>query len=232
MPKKRAKKKTARKMTKKKAVRKVAKKTAKKKRRKGTVNAYARRTKEEIKRDGKSLHTNGFDLTDQQMLFVDKYLCEPNLNATKAAIAAGYSKKSAHSQASTLMANSKVKKYLRKRMKNRRERIEVKQDKLVGAMAAIALCKPSEFVDVRDGTIIVKDLADVPLEIQGAVRSYEPVFSKYGRGIKVRFADSIAATKLLMQHLGMLGDAGRESNVGTLVKMFDEMHAKAEGEKK
>ena len=217
---------------KKKSKRKTAKAKTKKKakRRKGTVNAYARKTKEEIERDGPSLHTNGFDLTDQQRLFVDKYLCAAKLNATKAAIAAGYSVKSAHSQATALMANPRVKRYLRKRMDDRKRRLEVNQDKVVSELGALAFSRPSEFVELVNGRLTVKDLDDVPLELQGAIKSYEPVFSTMGRsGIKVKFTDRVAPLKLIMQHLGMLHDRARDSDKGSIMKMFAETHGEAEG---
>ena len=238
MAKRKAKAKRKRAPAKKKTTRKVAakskaktkKKAKAKKRAKGTTNAYARKTKEEIKRDGPSLHTNGFNLTDQQRLFVDKYLCAAKLNATKAAIAAGYSRKSAHSQATALMANPRVKQYLRKRMDDRKRRLEVNQDKVVSELGALAFSRPSEFVELVNGRLTVKDLDDVPLELQGAIKSYEPVFGTMGRsGIKVKFTDRVAPLKLIMQHLGMLQDKARESSKGIIVKVFEGMHGAAEG---
>lgn len=210
-------------------------KAKKKAKRKGTINAYARKTKEEIARDGKALHTNGFDLTDQQMLFVDKLLCAANRNQTKAAIAAGYSAKSAQSQASALMVNPRVKKYLRKRMDDLRRRVEVSQDKIVAEMTALALAKPSEFVTLVDGVLTVKDLDDIPLCVQGAIKGLKPIFDKRGDplGIEVKFYDKVAAAKLLAQHLGMLDNKGRASDKGTILEVLDGVYRAGEklGEK-
>lgn len=54
-------------------------------------------------------------ITEQQKVFVDKYLANRKKNATQSAIEAGYSKKTASSQASQLLNNPKVTEYLEKR---------------------------------------------------------------------------------------------------------------------
>lgn len=194
----------------------------------GKRNHYAHIPKDILaEMDHAPRHTNGFDITDKQSMFVEHLLCAAKWNATKAAKLAGYSAKTAYTQGPALLRNPSVCKYLRKRIDDRRRRLEVKQDKLVESMAAIALFKPSEFVDLKGGVLTVKDLDDIPLAIQGAVRSYEPVFGKYGKGIKVRFADPIAATKLLMQHLGMLEIKQRGDNRGLIVEMMERLHREA-----
>jgi len=55
--------------------------------------------------------------TEQQKNFIDEYLKLRKKNATKAAISAGYSAKSAKSQASQLLNNPKLLEYLEKREK-------------------------------------------------------------------------------------------------------------------
>lgn len=55
------------------------------------------------------------EATRQQKLFVDEYLKIRKSNATQAAINAGYSPKTASSQASQLLNNPKVLKYLEER---------------------------------------------------------------------------------------------------------------------
>ena len=54
-------------------------------------------------------------LTEQKKLFVEEYLKLRCKNATKAAIAAGYSEKSASAQASQLLKNDEVSEYLEQR---------------------------------------------------------------------------------------------------------------------
>ena len=51
-------------------------------------------------------------MTEQQKLFVDIFIGQRRKNATKAAIEAGYSKKTAASQASQLLKNPKLSEYI------------------------------------------------------------------------------------------------------------------------
>ena len=55
------------------------------------------------------------EATGQQKLFVEEYLKLRKKNATQAAVNAGYSERSAASQASQLLKNPKVIKYLKER---------------------------------------------------------------------------------------------------------------------
>ena len=54
-------------------------------------------------------------LTEQRKTFIDEYLKLRCKNATQAAINAGYSKRTAHSQASNIMKDSEVIEYLKTR---------------------------------------------------------------------------------------------------------------------
>lgn len=54
-------------------------------------------------------------MTEKQRRFADEYLID--LNATQAAIRAGYSKKTAYSQGERLLKNVEVEKYIQERMK-------------------------------------------------------------------------------------------------------------------
>ena len=54
-------------------------------------------------------------MTEKQKRFADEYLID--LNATQAAIRAGYSKKTAYSQGERLLKKVEVEKYIQERMK-------------------------------------------------------------------------------------------------------------------
>ena len=73
-------------------------------------------------------------LTEQRKLFVDEFVKLRCRNATQAAINAGYSKKSAASQASQLLKDDKVREYL----ETQKEAIkrEIQQEFLFDALAA------------------------------------------------------------------------------------------------
>lgn len=65
-------------------------------------------------------------LTPKQQRFVDEYLVD--LNATQAAIRAGYSAKTAEVQGPRLLGNVRIAAAIRKRQEKRQERTEITQD--------------------------------------------------------------------------------------------------------
>jgi phage terminase small subunit len=95
-------------------------------------------------------------LTPKQQRFVDEYLID--LNATQAAIRAGYSKKTADQQASRLLTNVKVRAELAKSMTAREERTAVTQDYVLsGIVEVIERCRQvSPVLDRSGGQVFVE----------------------------------------------------------------------------
>ncbi len=75
--------------------------------------------------------------TSRQARFVDEYLID--LNATQAAIRAGYSRKTAQEQGSRLLSNVMVAAAIEKAMAERSQRTEITQDQVLKDLARIAL---------------------------------------------------------------------------------------------
>lgn len=98
-------------------------------------------------------------LTAKQQRFVDEYL--KDLNATQAAIRAGYSKKTADQQASRLLTNVKVREFLSGRMKEREERTLISQDYVIkGIVEVIERCRQVAPVLDRSGAQVFVDTPD------------------------------------------------------------------------
>ncbi len=68
-------------------------------------------------------------LTPRQARFVEEYLLD--LNATQAAIRAGYSKKTANEQGARLLAKVSVRKAVAEARQARSERTEITQDEVI-----------------------------------------------------------------------------------------------------
>ena len=92
-------------------------------------------------------------LTEKQQRFVDEYLID--LNATQAAIRAGYSAKTADQQGSRMLANVKVQQAISVAMAERSKRTGINQDRVVLELARIAFVKMTDLVDghgrIKDG---------------------------------------------------------------------------------
>lgn len=156
--------------------------------------------------------SNKSKLTEKQRLFVHEYLVD--LNATQAAIRAGYSEKTAQEQSSRLLSNVMVKEAVQKAMDERSERVEVTADRVLEELAKLG------FADIRkvftEGGHL-RDIASLPDEIAAAVSSVEVVTRPDGevdengnRGVeyvhKLRFWDKRGSLELLGKHLKMFTD--------------------------
>lgn len=75
-------------------------------------------------------------LTPKQKRFCEEYLID--LNATQAAIRAGYSPKTAEQTASRLLRNVKVQEYIAKRQKELSRSTEITQERVIKELALIA----------------------------------------------------------------------------------------------
>lgn len=86
-------------------------------------------------------------LTAKQQAFVDEYLVD--LNATQAAIRAGYSPKTARSIAAEYLAKPNIAEALAKRQSQRLERVEVSQDDVIRTLVNVLAADANELVEHR-----------------------------------------------------------------------------------
>jgi len=86
-------------------------------------------------------------LTDKQSRFIDEYLID--LNATQAAIRAGYSERTAQEQGARLLLNVMVVAEIKLRMKAREERTEITQDMVLQRFWGIATADPRKLIEYR-----------------------------------------------------------------------------------
>lgn len=84
-------------------------------------------------------------LNEKQKRFCDEYLID--LNATQAAIRAGYSPKTANEQGARLLANVSVQARLQEALKKRAARVEITQDRVLKEFAAIGFSVASDGSD-------------------------------------------------------------------------------------
>ena len=84
-------------------------------------------------------------LNERQNRFVQEYLVD--LNATQAAVRAGYSEKTACEQGSRLLANVKVQEAVQKAKAERQERTEITADMVVKELQSVAFAKAADYTD-------------------------------------------------------------------------------------
>lgn len=100
------------------------------------------------------------DLRPQMMLFVTEYLSNGN-NATQAAIAAGYSEKTASSQGSRLLKSVEVQQYLNKTEQNLNKdlRMMFAEDAVKAYNVMLEIMQSPNAMD-KDRLVAARDLLD------------------------------------------------------------------------
>ena len=142
-------------------------------------------------------------LTAKQQRFIEEYLID--LNATQAAIRAGYSVNNADKIGSELLGKTRVRESLSEQIAERSKRTGINQDRVVRELAKLAFVKMTDIVDDHGrikGTASDDDLACIE-----SVK-YKHSDSDAGSSVEreVKIASKLKALELLGKHLGMWND--------------------------
>jgi phage terminase small subunit len=150
------------------------------------------------------------ELTDKQQAFCREYLVD--LNATQAAIRAGYSEKTAKSIGQENLTKPDIQAEVQRLMKARADRVEVTADTVLRELLQIATVDLAEAFD-ENGRL--KPLHEIPLSVRKAIAGVEVYEEFAGRGEdreqigetkKVRFWDKNKALEMLGRHLRLFAD--------------------------
>ena len=152
-------------------------------------------------------------LTKKNEAFCDKYLID--LNATQAAIRAGYSVESAGSIGSELLQKPEIRARIDKAMAERSRRTGINADRVLRELARVAFVDPSQVIDLNTAEVKPDAIKDDLAAIAGMKVKYVPHkdFDEDGEPIieqaierEVRLADKLKALELCGKHLGMFAD--------------------------
>ncbi len=163
-------------------------------------------------------------LNARQALFVEEYLVD--LNATQAAIRAGYSSNGASAQAARLMKDPSVKTAIREAFQRRSERTQIRQDRVIKELARVAFFDPRKLYDDEGRPRSLHDLDDDTAAAVAGLDVYEE-FS--GRGLdrvkvgevkKWRLANKLDALSQMAKHLGMTMPAEGPVDEGSHVVLY------------
>lgn len=142
-------------------------------------------------------------LTDKQQRFVDEYLID--LNATQAAIRAGYSVNTAQEQGSQNLSKLMVQQAIAERMAERSKRTGVNQDRVVLELAKIAFVKMTDIV-TSEGKIKENATDDDLSCIESVKYKRSDTDTGYSVEREVKIGSKLKALELLGKHLGMWND--------------------------
>lgn len=144
-------------------------------------------------------------LSAKQQRFVEEYLID--LNATQAAIRAGYKKSEyTDTNANKLLENTRIAEAVEQAMAERSKRTGISQDRVLLEIAKMAFVNIDDVVDVKTGAV-KNGAAREDLACIQSIK-YKRTDSMNGITVEreVKIADKKANLELLGRHLGMFKD--------------------------
>jgi len=148
-------------------------------------------------------------LNDRQALFVKEYLVD--LNATQAAIRAGYSKKTAGQQGERLLKNVEIAKAIQQGMAEREKKVAVDAEYVVNKLHEIA---EMDVLDIMNDDMSFKPISQWPKVWRQYLSGID--ISELITGVgdevslrilkKIKWPDKVKNLELLGRHLGIFND--------------------------
>lgn len=171
-------------------------------------------------------------LTPKKRLFAREYLRD--LNATQAAIRAGYSKASAHAQGHDLLKEPEVDDLVETLRAQREMRVDVKVDDVLRELIALASLDVSEAFDEHGALLPIHE---IPLDVRKAIAGFEVEEISAGGGEeravigtlrKVKFVSKEKALELLGRHLKMFTDKFEVKVDGSFAELLKKARERAQ----
>lgn len=162
-------------------------------------------------------------MTDKQKTFCEEYLID--LNATQAAIRAGYSVATASEQASRLLGNVNVQREIERLKAERSRRTGITADRVLQELARIGFVNPMDVIDPDDATVHANANADDMAAIASVkVKVIPGKNGDDGFEREVRLHDKVKALELMGKHLGMFTDkVDLNGNVPVIISGADQL---------
>lgn len=159
-------------------------------------------------------------LTEKQKRFCDEYLID--LNATQAAIRAGYSVQTAKETGYENLTKPHIQAVISKALAERSRRTGVNADRVINELAKLAFVNPSSIINLRDASVL-EDASEEDLACISSVkikRSSSDTGDSIEREVKIY--DKMKALELLGKHLGMFSTSGNNDDaLGKLDKILE-----------
>lgn len=154
-------------------------------------------------------------MTKKQKRFVEEYLID--LNATRAAIRAGYSPGTAKQIGSENLTKPDICACIDRAMAERSRRTGINQDRVLRELARVAFANANDVINMEDATLREDACEDDTAAIQSVKVK---TFGEDGIEREIKMGDKLKALELIGKHLGMFKD-NLSLTVGTSQKLDD-----------
>lgn len=163
--------------------------------------------------------------TDNQRAFVQEYLID--LNATQAAIRAGYSPDSARQEGSRLLSHAAIQTALELAKEQRSKRTEISADRVLRELLALATSDLRKCFDPSGALLPPHSWPDdvapamASIEVEELFEGQGQDRTQIGYTKKVKFWDKNTALDKLGRHLGLWDKERAEVNINLLSHVTD-----------
>lgn len=152
--------------------------------------------------------TDDTELTPQQRRFVEEYI--KDLNATQAAIRAGYGEAGAHVQGHRVLSNVKVAEEIAKKKAEITKKNELTTEKVLAELKLLAFSRMKNVADWGKFGVQFRGSEDIPDDVDAAISeiSSDVTHTKQGPIVKqrIKLHDKKGALELLGRYLDMWKD--------------------------
>jgi phage terminase small subunit len=136
----------------------------------------------------------------RRQLFVQEYLVD--LNATRAAERAGYSRHTAHAIGKQLVNDGPIAAAIRTEIEKRRERTRVTADRVVAELARVAFADLGALAEWGPEGVRLKRKDELGADERAAIAE---ISGDGNSGARAKLHDKMRALELLAKHLGLVG---------------------------
>lgn len=159
-----------------------------------------------------------------------------DLNATNAAIAAGYGEKSAYKAGYRLSNNVQVKARIAELQKKQTDKLDVTAERVLGELAKMAFLDPRKFFN-EDGSLKRVNELDDQTAASLAGIEHEKLFEHFGKGqakevgttTKIKIADKGINLERLGRHLKLFTDKIEHSGLDGLADKLHRIRTRKNG---
>lgn len=159
-------------------------------------------------------------MTEKQKRFVEEYLID--LNATQAAIRAGYKVDNARQTATENLAKPYISEAIEKALAERSRRTGINQDRVIQEIAKLAFLNPVDVIDMDEATVRGEAHRDDTACIASVKVKNIPTDDGAITEREVKTYDKLKALELLGKHLGMFTDRVKVDG-GVPVVLYDDI---------
>lgn len=163
-------------------------------------------------------------LKPKQLAFIDEYLID--LNATQAAIRAGYSEDTASSIGAENLRKPQLKAKIENRLLERQKRTEITQDRVLNEIAKLAFFNSKKLFKSDGSPIPIQELDD---DTAGAIVGIDVMnINDNSTIIKYKISDKNSSLDKLMKHMGAYNadnkiDINAKSLAETMLELADKL---------